>query len=194
MRHQFEFLGLPAPIRRRLAGTFVDRYRTRPAADQFEVARQLFALDEREYHYVATDVLRTGWRRLGPESLPELRDLVLTRPWWDTVDPLAHVVGVLALNHPELRGEMDRWVEDPNRWIIRVAILHQLSWKADAEPERILRYCLRRGAVEDFFVQKAIGWALRDLARTFRDEVAAFVDDHRGELSALSLREATTHL
>lgn len=193
MRHQFEFFGLPAPRRRELAKEFVDRYRDRPAEDQLEVARRLFELTEREYHYVATDLLRRGWRQLGPASLPELRALILTRPWWDTVDPLAHVVGVLALNYPELRDEMDRWVQDPNRWLIRVAILHQLSWKGDAEPERIFRYCLERGGVEEFFVQKAIGWALRDLARTFRDEVEAFVDAHRDELSALSVREATKH-
>lgn len=194
MRHQFEFFGLPAPIRRELAKDFVDPYRERDAADQLAMARRLFALDERELHYVATDLLRRGWRRLGPSSLPELRELVLSRPWWDTVDPLAHVIGVLALNYPELRDEMDRWIQDRNRWIIRVALLHQLSWKADAEPERLFGYCLQRGDVEEFFVQKAMGWALRDLASTYRDEVEAFVEQHGEQLSALTVREATKHL
>jgi 3-methyladenine DNA glycosylase AlkD len=131
---------------------------------------------------------------LEPDALPRLRALVLDRSWWDSVDPLAHVVGVLVLNHRELATDMDRWVEDDNRWIVRVALLHQLSWKDATDTERLFGYCRRRGGDEDFFIRKAIGWALRDFAHTHPEDVRDFVARHGAELSPMSVSEATKNL
>ena len=75
-----------------------------------------------------------------------------------------------------------------------MALLHQLGWKDAADPEWLFAACRARGADEDFFIRKAIGWALRDLARTFPDEVRGFVASHGEELASLSVKEATKHL
>jgi 3-methyladenine DNA glycosylase AlkD len=196
MRHMFEFLGLPAPVRRAQAGEFQRSFAGADEDTLLGAAERLFS-DEfpaREYDYVATDLLRTHWRQLTPASLGRLRALVQTSSWWDSVDPLAHVVGVLVLNHRELRADMDEWLVDEDRWVARVALLHQLGWKAEADPDWQFRASLARGDDEDFFLRKAIGWALRDLARSYPDEVRDFVEDHRGEISELSAEEATKHL
>ena len=123
-----------------------------------------------------------------------MQALVCSRSWWDTVDPLAHVIGVLVLNHLELRSVMDRWLTGDDRWLVRVALLHQLGWKDAADPEWLFAACRARSADDDFFIRKAIGWALRDLARSFPDEVRGFVAAHGEELSSLSVKEATKHL
>jgi 3-methyladenine DNA glycosylase AlkD len=193
MRHMFVFYGLPAPVRRKAATDFVAAHKTCSEDELLAAVDRLWAMEQREFTYTATDLLRTHWRRLSPGSLPRLRTLVQTNSWWDSVDPIAHVIGVLALNYEELRSEMDQWVHDGDRWIVRVALLHQLSWKDAAEPERIFGYCRERGADEDFFIRKAIGWALRDLAGSHRDEVELFLAEHGDELSKMSVDEATKH-
>lgn len=194
MRNEFAFLGLQAPLRRKLAKPFMMAMRGGDESQLLDAAERLWGMPQREYAYVATDLLRAEWRALTPEALARLRGLVQSSSWWDTVDPLSHVVGVLVLNHRELVDDMDRWVGDEDRWVVRVALLHQLGWKGAADAERLFRYCLARGGDQDFFIRKAIGWALRDLARTFPEQVEAFVAEHGGELSTLSVSEATKHL
>jgi 3-methyladenine DNA glycosylase AlkD len=194
MKDRFEFLGVPAPERRRLAAPFMASMKGAGQERLLEVARTLWALPYREYAYVAADLLRRHERTLAPSALGALRDLVTTQSWWDGVDPLSHVVGTIVRTNPDVADQMDRWAADADLWVVRVAIIHQLGWKSDAEPERILGYCASQARHPDFFVRKAIGWALRDLARTFPDEVRAFVEAHRDELSPLSVREATKHL
>lgn len=194
MRGRFEFLGIASPQRRRLAAPFLASMKGAGERRLLGVAGQLWAMPRREYAYVAADLLRKYERALGPTALGPLRDLVTTDSWWDGVDPLSHIVGSIVRAHPEVADQMDRWVEDPDLWVVRVAIIHQLGWKADAEPSRIFGYCEARSDHPDFFVRKAIGWALRDLARTFPTEVRDFVEAHRSELSPLSVREATKHL
>jgi 3-methyladenine DNA glycosylase AlkD len=194
MRNEFEFLGLAAPLRRKVAKEFMESFAGCTQDELFAAVERLWRLEPREYVYVGTDLLRTHWRVLEPESLPRLRSLVLDRSWWDSVDPLAHVVGVLVLNHRELVADMDRWVEDENRWIVRVALLHQLSWKGATDTERLFGYSRRRGGDEDFFIRKAIGWALRDFATTHPEDVRDFVAAHGAELSPMSVSEATKNL
>lgn len=117
----------------------------------------------------------------------------MTRSWWDTVDTLAKAVGDLVRAHPELVADMDRWVLDDDLWVVRVALLHQLGAGAAADGDRLVRYCALHTEDPRFFIRKAVGWALRDHARTDPDGVRAFVAAHP-ELSGLSRREALKHL
>lgn len=194
MKDRFEFLGVPSPLRRRAAAPFVASFRGADEERLLQTAQQLWGMPQREYAYVAADLLRRYERALSPDSLGPLRMLVMTNSWWDGVDALAHVVGAVVRSHPDSADEMDAWVVDSDMWVVRVAIIHQLGWKADAEPERIFGYCATQSAHPDFFVRKAIGWALRDLARTSPDDVRAFLHGRGEELSALSVREASKHL
>jgi 3-methyladenine DNA glycosylase AlkD len=195
MRHMFEFLGLPAPVRRKQATAFMRSFAGADEAVLLDAADRLWGPEfpAREYTYVATDLLRAQWRQLTPASLGRLQSLVQTSSWWDSVDPLAHVIGVLVLNHRELRADMDRWLLDEDRWLVRVALLHQLGWKDAADTEWQFAACRARGGDEDFFIRKAIGWSLRDLARTFPEEVWSFLDQHGDDLSDMSVKEAGKH-
>jgi 3-methyladenine DNA glycosylase AlkD len=191
LRDQFPFLGIPTPERRRLAKVALADLPP-PSIDEVEAfARGCWDRPEREYQYVGADHT-CRWIAVGdPSTIDLLRDLLTTKPWWDTVDALAaNGVGSLVRAHPDLAAVMDRWIGDRDFWLARTAILHQLRWKADTDTDRLFGYCLRRAADTEFFLRKAIGWALREYSKTDPAAVERFVADHEGELSGLSKREA----
>jgi 3-methyladenine DNA glycosylase AlkD len=193
MRGQFPFLGVPTPERRRRSRPLVSAARRMLPGDSVTAVDLLWEQVEREFQYVGSDVARAAVRNWGPAQLADLRRWVTTGSWWDTVDTLAHAVGDLVATHPTLSPQMDRWVEDPDPWVARVAILHQLGWKERTDPVRLFAACAARADDTEFFIRKAIGWALRDYARTDPDGVRRFVAAHP-ELSGLSRREALKHL
>jgi 3-methyladenine DNA glycosylase AlkD len=195
MRDQFPFLGLPAPTQRLLAREVMAGVDRPDEHDLRSVATACWRLPEREYQYFACFLLRRHARVLGPGFLDVARHLVTTKAWWDTVDALAaHTVGPMVARHPALVAVMDRWAVDDDLWLVRTAILHQLTYKEQTDAKRLFHYCSQQAGHRDFFVRKAIGWALREYAKTAPAEVRAFVQAHASRLSALSVREALKNL
>jgi len=195
LKDQFPFLGVKATARRAAVRPLFAALKRAPPEEVLAVAEACWAQAPRELHHVGADLLRRHAKRLQPEHLPRVRALIQSEAWWDTVDTLAvHVVGVMVQRHPELVAVMDRWIDDDDKWVARTAILHQLTYKADTDEERLFRYVLRHRAATDFFLRKACGWALRQHARQAPDAVVAFVTAHEAELSGLTRREATKHL
>jgi 3-methyladenine DNA glycosylase AlkD len=189
------FFGVQSPERRRLQRTTWEGAPTPDGDTVVGYARACFAQPERELHYAGCDALRRWEPALEPRHLDDLRALVTTVPWWDTVDPLAtHAVGGLVRRYRHLQAEMDRWVGEPDRWVARTALLHQLLWKQDTDAQRLFSYVRGRAADPDVFVRKACGWALRQYARTDPDAVRGFLADHGDRLSALTRREAARRL
>jgi 3-methyladenine DNA glycosylase AlkD len=190
-RDQFPFLGIPAPARVAALRTAVAGTATPTAAECEALVRSLWARPEREYQYAAQWYLRRHLRRLSGSFLPVAHDLITTKSWWDTVDDLAiHLVGTLVHVERDLVAVMDEWIDSPNLWLARTAILHQNRWKADTDADRLFAYCLRRADDREFFIRKAIGWALREHTKTDPDAVRRFLADHGAALSGLSRREA----
>jgi 3-methyladenine DNA glycosylase AlkD len=123
--------------------------------------------------------------------VPTAERCITTRSWWDTVDGLAQlVVGHLVHEHRELASLMAEWLVSENLWLARTAILHQERWGADTDPAWLFAACLRRASDTEFFLRKAIGWALRSYSYVDPGAVEQFVHDHATELSGLSRREA----
>lgn len=189
------FLGIPTPQRRALSRT-VTKDTARPSeADCAALALRCWELPEREYHYFAVDYLRRHVSRCSSGFLPVARHLVTTVPWWDTVDLLAaHTVGPLVAADPALAAVMDEWIEDEDLWAARTALLHQLRFRSATDTDRLFAYCRRRSGHPDFFVRKAIGWCLREYAKTDPAAVRAFVSAERESLSPLSVREALKNI
>ncbi len=190
MKGASAFAGVPTPQRRAIAKIALDGWRPASADELALFARVLWAEAERECCYVAADELRRHHR---VATLGLCEELITTRSWWDSVDPLTVTVGRLFLRDPAVVAAMDRWIEDENIWRIRTALICQLGHKGETDTERLFRYCAHQARHREFFVRKAIGWALRDYARTDPEAVRAFVAAHP-ELSPLSVREATKHL
>jgi 3-methyladenine DNA glycosylase AlkD len=195
MKDQFPFLGISHAEQRPLLGPLLRPLpKTATEAWALEVAQRLWALPEREYQYAVAALLSRVQACLNPASLPMLEGLLTQKSWWDSVDALApKAVGALVLRYPALRREMDRWSQAKNFWLRRAAILHQLSYKAQTDPERLFGHALENAADKEFFVRKAIGWALREYAKTNPAAVRSFVAGHRDTLSPLSVREALKH-
>ncbi|KAF0812276.1 hypothetical protein IGB42_03266 [Andreprevotia sp. IGB-42] len=196
IRGQFAFAGVKAPQRRLISTPLIRAARVQFAAsDYLHTAELLWQLPEREYQIAAVDLLADRPALLGAAALPVIEQLITAKAWWDSVDGLAgSVVGPLVGTHPDLIAIMDGWAAGERLWDKRTAILHQLGYKHATDSERLFRYCTDNAAHPDFFIRKAIGWALRQYARTDAAAVRSFLERERHSLSPLSLREAAKHL
>ncbi|MGW2834727.1 DNA alkylation repair protein [Streptomyces sp. NPDC001286] len=195
MKDVAPFLGLTTPVRRALSRVVVDGLPRPDETDCAAIALRCWRLPEREYQYFAVDYVRRHARVCSSAFLPVARHLVGTRSWWDTVDLLAaHVVGALVAADPALTADMDAWIADDDLWIARTALLHQLRYKERTDTRRLFAYCLRQSGHPDFFIRKAIGWALREYARTDPEAVRDFVARERGRFAPLTVREALKNI
>jgi 3-methyladenine DNA glycosylase AlkD len=195
MRDQFPYAGLPAPALRAVEREVFAGLPSPSVSDLREISLACWSRDEREYQYVASDYLRQHVRAADAPFIEVTRTLITTRPWWDTIDALAtRFVGDLVRLHPSLVDTMDAWSVESDMWLVRTAILHQLHYGTATDTTRLFEYCSRQASHTDFFVRKAIGWALRHYARTDPDAVRRFVTANATRLSPLSVREATKHL
>jgi 3-methyladenine DNA glycosylase AlkD len=195
MKSPMPFRGVPMPSVRSIAKAAA---RAHPllTIDQLETAvRTLW--DEaqfREERYAASALLATriGTGRL--ELIPLYEHLATTGAWWDHVDELAHRIADLHDAHPnETAGIVRRWSTAEDLWLRRLAIISQLGRRDRVDPELLTEVIEPNIADREFFIRKAIGWALREYARVEPTWVRTFVADH-DELSGLSKREALKHL
>lgn len=190
MRDQFEFLGVGTPARRAATRALFQGMKTDSADELIATAQALWHYPEREYQYAAIDLLAMHSNKLDVGHLPCLMELVQSRSWWDTVDAIASVIGkVLRYRH----DGMDDAIGDENMWVRRVALLHQLGWRDKTDAALLFSYSLQRAHEKEFFIQKAIGWALRDYARHNPQAVREFTLAEKARLSPLSYREANKH-
>jgi len=194
---QFEFLGLPAPVRRQ-AVKGIGKVKWQTADDLLAAAELLWQKPQREYRYTAVDLLRKHSSMLSVNDLPALQDLLLRDAWWETVDGLsaaiAEVMHAAVLQKSNAAVAMDAWLKHPSHWVRRSAMLHQLGWRLDTDTTRLFGYAQQLADEKEFFIRKAIGWALRDYARWNPQAVTNFVVQHRANLSGLTVREAAKHL
>ncbi|HSS60140.1 MAG TPA: DNA alkylation repair protein [Candidatus Limnocylindrales bacterium] len=147
----------------------------------------------REERYVALYVLSMKQHRgcLAPDVMPMLDEMVVTGAWWDYVDEISHVVGdILRANPRRMKPLMRRWSRDPDLWKRRVSIICQLGFKRVTDLDLLYANIEPNLADRDFFIRKAIGWALRQYAWTDPEEVRRYVAAHESQLSGLSRREA----
>lgn len=202
MRDQFLFLGVKAPAQGRAwAAATAGLPRRLPEDVVVAAALDLWHRPEREHQYLACRLVNrhaAAPRTATPPSpafLDLVERLVATRSWWDTVDALAtHATGDLVRRYSELRPRMDAWLAGDNLWLVRSSLLHMNRWGAARDADWLFAACLARADHPDFFVRKAIGWALREHSKVDGPAVASFVGAHTGQLSGLSCREALAWL
>jgi 3-methyladenine DNA glycosylase AlkD len=190
MKNIAPFLGVSKPERDKAQKQFG----LPEPGDETRACRLLYAKEHREFHYIATFVLRKRAKHLPSDALVDLRWFVQNHSWWDTIDELTKSIGGVVTQYPELVPELDTWVRDPDFWVNRAAILHQLGFGVHTDVDRLFRLCRVQAAHPEFFVSKAIGWALRDYAWTNPEAIRTFVNDHRSEFSPLTIREALKNI
>ncbi|WP_046756733.1 DNA alkylation repair protein [Kordia jejudonensis] len=195
MRNLFVFHGIKAPVRKQLTKELVAAYKPFLQEHIREVVTQLYNLPQREYHYTAMELYQKFLNKKY-----DLKDgrfftgLITTHSWWDTVDFLAkHVFGKYLLQFPEQKRKMlDFYSESENMWLNRSAILYQLSYKNETDEAELFKQCTLHKDSDEFFIQKAIGWALREYGKVQPEAVLHFVKST--QLKELSKREAIRRL
>ena len=193
MRHQFPFLGIAGPERNSLYKKHFPEAKKTKIID-WDFVDICWEKEPREYQYVAANYLKTMQSYLTKDDLPKLERLVVTKSWWDTVDILDRVVGSLVADHPELEEVLLKWSLSDNIWLRRVAIDHQLLRKEKTNVQLMEKILLNNLDQTESFINKAIGWALRDYSKTNPEWVARFIEKNQKRMAELSIREASKYL
>ncbi|MBP6335579.1 MAG: DNA alkylation repair protein [Bacteroidia bacterium] len=193
MKNKFDFCGIPKPTRELIVKPWLREVKEMKPVDQAKVANWLWKQKEREFQYVAMQVLFRHKKEFTKDSLEILEKLIVTKSWWDTVDFIAAtLVGYYFEIFPEnKKSKVREWSRSKNIWLNRTAILFQLKYASKTDLDLLYSSILPHLESKEFFLQKAIGWALRQYAYTDPRTVRKFVDSH--ELSPLSKREALKH-
>ncbi len=191
MKFKFKYFGIKTPERKSLTKVFIKEKVMQEM--NWDFVFWCFSQDEREYQYIALDYLDKIKNKLVKEDINNLERLILCKSWWDTVDSIAPIVGYLAKKYPEIkRGNLVNWIESSNIWLKRASIIFQLKYKNETDYEFLSCAIKSNSDTGEFFVDKAIGWQLRELSKTNKEWVRIFIGEN--QLSNLSIREGSKYL
>lgn len=184
------FFGVMTPERRSLVKSILSELPVPTSDELAETVRVLWELEEREYQYAANDILGKYHMCLDKKFLADHCEyLIKTKSWWDTVDGLGSaVVSPLTMKYPT-KSLMRRWNKSSDIWLVRASIQHQRGRKYETDIDLLFELCAPHVANKEFFIAKAIGWALRDLSRIDNREVIRFLVEHP-DLNSVAVREA----
>ena len=193
MRDQFEYLGIKSPQLKALFRQIVKDNRL-PAPDDLDtIIRDLWDLSKREYQYLAISLVERLEKKLPSDAIETLEYMITHKSWWDTVDNVSHTVGVHFKRYPDVREKyLAKWRASEDIWLRRTAILFQLDYKESTDFDLLRNIIQENLGSNEFFINKAIGWALRQYARMDPNAVKKFVK--ATQLHPLSRREALKHL
>lgn len=192
MRDQFPFLGITTPERKKLSSDFL-KSQKRDVVD-WEFVFKCWEQPEREFQYLAKDYLKKVAAALTPLDIPNLHKLIVTKSWWDTVDGLDVIIGGIAYRFPDVNNTLLAWSTDENFWLRRIAIDHQLMRKDKTDTALLEKILVNNLGQTEFFINKAIGWALRDYSKTNPAWVRGFLTKYGDRMASLSIREASKYI
>lgn len=196
MKTSMPFYGVPKPLRTPIAREFQLRFPPRDATEYRVNVAGLWELDHREEKYLALGYAQEFKDFITIDQIDLYQRLISEGAWWDLVDEVAgHLVGrVVRADRERMRSVLEGWIDHSDMWLRRAAILSQLGHKDKTDWPMLSGFCLRRAHEKEFFIRKAIGWALREYARVEPERVREFAETNQNLLSGLSYREATKHL
>jgi 3-methyladenine DNA glycosylase AlkD len=190
MRDQFEFAGIKTPVRKEIIKQLVATYKLPPYTELIALTKELRKQPEREYQYLAIEFLIKQRKHWDEQLLPLIEQMIVTKSWWDTVDAIAtNIAGPWFKKFPSFQpATTNKWINSPNMWLQRSAILFQNTYKKETDEKLLYAYINKCSKDKEFFIQKAIGWALREYSKTNPRSVKEFVEANT--LAPLSVREA----
>ncbi len=193
MRNKFDYWGIMSPVRKEVEREFLAEYGLPEIKDIKKITKDLWSLPQREYQYTAIHIASRLHKEWKQDLIPLFEYLIKTKSWWDTVDGVApSLAGKYFLKFETDEDVTDRWIESDNFWFQRSAIIFQLKFRDKTDEKLLYRYIKRKAGEDEFFIRKAIGWALREHARRNPESVRNFVSNTK--LKPLSIREALKHI
>ncbi|WP_369716694.1 DNA alkylation repair protein [Leptotrichia alba] len=193
MLNKFEYIGIKTPERREIFKNFFKEYKNEEKID-WEFVNKCWENRYREFQYVAADYLKNMKDKLTIDDILKLKQLILKKSWWDTIDNLDMTIGALALKDSNVNEILLEWSLDENIWLRRIAIDHQLLRKEKTNTELLEKILKNNLGQAEFFINKAIGWALRDYSKISPEWVKNFIEKNKENMVKLSIKEASKYL
>ena len=193
MLNKFEYIGIKTPERREIFKNFFKEYKNEEKID-WEFVNNCWENKYREFQYVAADYLKNMKDKLTIDDIPKLKQFILKKSWWDTIDNLDMTIGALALKDSNVNKILLEWSLDENIWLRRIAVDHQLLRKEKTNTELLEKILKNNLEQAEFFINKAIGWALRDYSKTNPKWVKNFIEKNKEKMAKLSIKEASKYL
>lgn len=192
MKQRFPFLGVKAPLRQQILKNLISAYKTSlDRSSIIDISKRLYEQPEREFHYCAVELVsRFLKKKFLRKDISFIKYLIVTHSWWDTVDMVCkhHLGNYLKLYPNETEAVIKSYSEVDHLWLNRSAILFQLEYKSETDQNLLFNLCLKHKDSKEFFINKAIGWALREYSKTAPEAVRKFVGQHN--FAPLSRKEA----
>lgn len=192
MKQRFPFLGVKAPLRQQILKNLITANKNSlDRTSIIAIAKILYVQPEREFHYCAVELVsRFLKKKFLKEDIAFIEYLIVTHSWWDTVDMICkhHLGNYLKLFPEETAAVISRYSDVNHLWLNRSAILFQLEYKSDTNQDLLFHLCVKHKDTKEFFMNKAIGWALREYSKTSPEAVQKFVGQHN--FAPLSRKEA----
>ena len=193
MRNLFDFYGIPTPKRKEIYKDFIKEEKRKKIID-WEFLDKCYEDDHREFQYLASDYLLAMKQYASYEEISKIKNYIITKSWWDTIDFLCRVIGDIGLRDSKVRDLMIEWSKDDNIWIKRTAIEHQLNLKEKTNKELLEQIIVNSFGTNEFFINKAIGWSLREYSKTNPEWVRKFIDKYKDKMHSLSIKEGSKYI
>lgn len=193
MRNLFSFYGIPTPKRKAVYKDILKEEKKLEKID-WELLDQCYQDLHREFQYFVCDYLLAMNKYLTFEDIPKLKQYITKKEWWDTIDCFDSVIGEIGLRDNRVEMLMLEWSKDKDHWLRRIAIDHQLNRKEKTNKELLEQIIVNNFGSEEFFINKAIGWSLREYSKTNPTWVKEFLDKYKDKLNKLSIREASKYI
>lgn len=193
MRNKFDFYGLKSPKRKEIYNDFIKSEKKSKVID-WAFLDMCYEDNHREFQYLVYDCLLAMKQYISFDDIPKIKNYILNKSWWDTVDFLCKVIGDVELRDLRVKDIMIEWSKDDNIWIKRSAIEHQLNFKEKTDPELLEKIIVNCFDSNEFFINKAIGWALRQYSKIDPNWVKKFIQEYGNRMDDLSIKEASKYI
>ena len=193
MRNMFDFYGIPTPKRKEIYKELFKEEKKLRKID-WEFLDKCYEDNHREFQYLVYDYLLLMKKYTVYEDINKIEKYILTKSWWDTIDFLCKVIGDIGLRDLRVKDLMIKWSKSSNIWIRRTAIEHQLNLKENTDPILLEKIIINCFGSDEFFINKAIGWALREYSKTNPEWVKEFIEKYNDKMDNLSIKEASKYI
>lgn len=193
MKNHFDFLGLQSAARSFIFEKYYNQLKQSKEID-WEFIFKCWGCEYRELQYIAVDYLLHKQKYITDKDISNLKILITSKSWWDTVDSFNRIFGTLLIKYPSVKDIMLEWSADDNIWLRRTAIICQLNLKEKTDTELLEKILCNNFGTTEFFINKAIGWSLRQYSKTNPDWVRGFIKRYFDKLSKLSIKEGSKYI
>ncbi len=193
MRNMFDFYGIPTPKRKEVYNDFI-KSEKKSKVINWEFLDKCYEDKHREFQYLVYDYLLAKKQYLSFEDIPKIKNYITTKSWWDTIDFLCKAIGDIELRDSRVKELMVDWSKSDNIWLKRSAIEHQLGLKDKTDAKLLEQIIINNFGSDEFFINKAIGWALREYSKTNPNWVKNFINKYKDKMNSLSIKEASKYI